>query len=258
MTNVMLLTYARFADVAIPKLLTVVELLNVYVHVLPTVIPVLTDEPLTLSVNVPVSEPYLTDVILIAVTLLLAAVTGTAVKEPTALLVPNLTPDFPAYALLTALTELIKALEETAFVKKLLVVKALVPSLDAVLKATAYSLPVVVDPEPEPEPLLEDVTVTAHVAFAVPTVAVMVALPAALAVTVPPLTVATLELLVDQETVPPLAVAVKVEELPTVNDNDDLFKETEYVGVVLPEPLVVLLVAQFHLLLPQQQFAKSG
>ena len=112
--------------------------------------------------------------------------------------------------------------------------------------------------DPEPEPLLEDVTVTAHVAFAVPTVAVIVAEPAALAVTVPPLTVATLELLVDQETVPPLAVAVKVEELPTVNDNEDLFKETEYVGVVLPEPLPVLLVAQFHLLLPQQQFAKSG
>ncbi len=152
--------------------------------------------------------------------------------------------------------ELIKALEETALLKKLLVVKALLESLDAVLKATAYSLPVVVDPEPEPLP--EDVTVTAHVAFAVPTVAVIVAEPAALAVTVPPLTVATLELLVDQETVPPLAVAVKVEELPTVNDNDDLFKETEYVGVVLPEPLPVLLVAQFHLLLPQQQFAKSG
>lgn len=137
MTNVILLTYARFALVAIPKLLTVVALENEYVYVLPTVIPVLTDEPLTLSVNVPVSEPYLTDVILIAVTLFLAAVTGTAVKEPIALLVPNLTPDFPAYALLTAEIELIKALEETALLKKLLVVKALVPSLEAVLNATA-------------------------------------------------------------------------------------------------------------------------
>ena len=253
MTNVILLTYARFALVAIPKLLTVVALENVYVYVLPTVIPVLTDEPLTLSVNVPVSEPYLTDVILIAVTLLLAAVTGTAVKEPTALLVPNLTPDFPVYALLTALMELIKALEETALLKKLLVVKALVPSLEAVLNATAQFVPVVVPPEEEPE----DVTVTAHVAVAVPHFAVIVALPAALAVTVPPLTVATEELLVDQETVPPLAVAVQVEELPTVNDNDDLFKETEQV-VVEPPEVVVLLVAQFHLEEPQQQFANAG
>ena len=99
--------------------------------------PVLTDEPLTLSVNVPVSEPYFVDVILIAVTLLLAAVTGTAVKEPTAMLVPNLTPDFPAYAFVTELTELIKALEETALLKKLLVVKAEDESLEAVLNATA-------------------------------------------------------------------------------------------------------------------------
>ena len=62
---------------------------------LPTVIPVLTLEPLTKSVNVLESDPYFVDVILIAVTLDFAAVTGTAVKEPAALLVPNLTPDFP-------------------------------------------------------------------------------------------------------------------------------------------------------------------
>ena len=96
---------------------------------------------------------------------------------------------------------------------------------------------------------------TAHVAEAVPHLAVIVAEPAALAVTVPPLTVATEELDVDHVTVPE-AVAVNVEELPTVNDNDDLFKETESVVVELPE--VVLLVAQFHLLEPQQQFANAG
>ena len=45
-------------------------------------IPVLTEEPLTLSVNVPVSEPYFVDVILMAVTFDFAAVTGTAVKLP--------------------------------------------------------------------------------------------------------------------------------------------------------------------------------
>ena len=168
------------------------------------------------------------DVILIAVTLLLAAVTGTAVKEPAELLVPNLTPDFPLYALLTAETELIKALDETVLDKKLLVVKADVPSLEAVKNVTAYSLPVVV------EPLLEDVTVTAHVALAVPHVAVMVALPAALAVTVPLLTVATEELDVDHVTVPE-AVAVNVAVLPTVKDKDDLFKETESVVVEPPD-----------------------
>ena len=75
---------------------------------------------------------------------------------------------------------------------------------------------------------------TAQVAFAVPQVAVIVAEPAALAVTVPLETVATLLLLVDQVTVP-LAVAVNVEELPTVKDNDDLFKETESVVVDPPE-----------------------
>ena len=58
-------------------------------------IPVLTLEPLTDNVKVLESEPYFVDVILIAVTLDLAAVTGTAVNEPAALLVPNLTPDFP-------------------------------------------------------------------------------------------------------------------------------------------------------------------
>ena len=46
-------------------------------------IPVLTDEPLTLSVNVPVSEPYFVDVILIAVTFDFAAVTGTAGSDYT-------------------------------------------------------------------------------------------------------------------------------------------------------------------------------
>ena len=75
---------------------------------------------------------------------------------------------------------------------------------------------------------------TAQVALAVPHVAVIVAEPAALAVTVPLETVATLLLLVDQVTVP-LAVAVRVEELPTVKDNDDLFKETESVVVDPPE-----------------------
>ena len=58
-------------------------------------IPVLTLEPLTDKVNVPESEPYFVEVILMAVTLDFAAVTGTAVNEPTALLVPNLSPDLP-------------------------------------------------------------------------------------------------------------------------------------------------------------------
>ena len=74
--------------------------------------------------------------------------------------------------------------------------------------------------------LLAAETVTVHVAFAVPHVAVIVAVPAAFAVTFPLLTVATEELLVDQVTVP-LAVAVNVDESPTVNANDDLCKETE-------------------------------
>ena len=78
-------------------------------------------------------------------------------------------------------------------------------------------------------------TVTVHVAEAVPHFAVIVAVPAALAVTVPPLTVATLLLLVDHVTVP-LAVAVNVPVLPTTNDNEDLFKLTESVVVELPEP----------------------
>ena len=96
---------------------------------------------------------------------------------------------------------------------------------------------------------------TAHVAEAVPHLAVIVAEPAALAVTVPPLTVATEELDVDHVTVPE-AVAVNVAVLPTVKDKDDLFKETESVVVELPE--VVLLVAQFHFEEPQQQFANCG
>ena len=97
---------------------------------------------------------------------------------------------------------------------------------------------------------------TAHVAEAVPHFAVIVALPAALAVTVPPLTVATEELDVDHVTVPE-AVAVNVDVEPTVKDKDDLFKETESV-VVEPPEVVVLLVAQFHLEEPQQQFANAG
>ena len=99
---------------------------------------------------------------------------------------------------------------------------------DAVANVTAYVLPVVVPPEEE------EVTVTAHVAFAVPHVAVIVAEPAALAVTVPLLTVATLLLLVDHVTVPE-AVAVNVLVLPTVKDKEDLFKETESVVVLPPE-----------------------
>ena len=146
---------------------------------------------------------------------------------------------------------MIKALEETALLKNVLVVKALELSLVAVANTTLYSLPVVEEEPPE----LEDVTVTAHVAEAVPHFAVMVALPAALAVTIPPLTVATEELLVDHVTVPE-AVAVNVAVLPTVKDKDDLFKETESVVVELPD--VVLLVAQFHLEEPQQQFANCG
>ena len=82
-------------------------------------------------------------------------------------------------------------------------------------------------------PLDEDVTVTTHVAVAVPHLAVIVAVPAETAVTLPLETVATELLLVDQVTVPD-AVAVKVELLPTVSDNVDLFKETESV-VVEPE-----------------------
>ena len=76
------------------------------------------------------------------------------------------------------------------------------------------------------------VTVTVHFALAVPHLAVMVAVPAATAVTLPLLTVATLELLVDQVTVPD-AVAVKVEELPATSDRDDLFRDTESVVVEL-------------------------
>ena len=78
------------------------------------------------------------------------------------------------------------------------------------------------------------VTVTTHVALAVPHVAVIVAVPAALAVTVPLLTVATLLLLVDHVTVP-LAVAVNVPVLPTTNESVDLFKLTESVVVEEPE-----------------------
>ena len=62
----------------------------------------------------------------------------------------------------------------------------------------------------------------------------IVAVPAALAVTVPLLTVATLLLLVDHVTVP-LAVAVNVLVLPTTNESEDLFKLTESVVVDPPE-----------------------
>ena len=135
--------------------------------------------------------------------------------------------------------------------------KALELSLVAVANTTLYSVPVVEELEPE-SPEEAAVTVTAHVALAVPHVAVMVALPAALAVTLPLLTVATEELDVNHVTVPE-AVAVNVEVSPTVKDKDDLFKETESVVVdPLEEPEVVLLVAQFHFEEPQQQFAKSG
>ena len=58
-------------------------------------IPLLTLEPLTDNVNVPESEPYFAEVILMDETLLLAFVTGTAVNEPAALLVPSFKPDFP-------------------------------------------------------------------------------------------------------------------------------------------------------------------
>ena len=87
--------------------------------------------------------------------------------------------------------------------------------------------------------LVAAVTVTVHFALAVPHFAVMVAVPAAIAVTLPLLTVATEELLVDQVTVP-LAVAVKVEEFPTVNAKVDLERVTESVVVELPldEPTV--------------------
>ena len=87
--------------------------------------------------------------------------------------------------------------------------------------------------------LVAAVTVTVHFALAVPHFAVMVAVPAAMAVTLPLLTVATEELLVDQVTVP-LAVAVKVEEFPTVNAKVDLERVTESVVVELPldEPTV--------------------
>ena len=58
-------------------------------------IQVLTLDPLTDNVNVPESDPYFVDVTLIDETLDFAAVTGTAVNEPTALLVPSFNPDFP-------------------------------------------------------------------------------------------------------------------------------------------------------------------
>lgn len=79
----------------------------------------------------------------------------------------------------------------------------------------------------------DSLTVTTHVAETVPHFAVMVAVPAALAVTLPFETLATLELLVDQVTVPE-AVAVKVDVSPTVSERADLFKETESSTVVLP------------------------
>ena len=191
-------------------------------------IPVLTLEPLTFKVKVPLSEPYLADVILMAVTLDFAPLTGTAVNEPAALLVPSLRPDFPLYTLLTDEMELIKVLEDTALVSKFDVVRAEVPS-EPVENATAYVLPV-----GSVVPLLAAVTVTTQVAEAVPHLAVIVAVPADLAVTVPLLTVATEELLVDQVTVPE-AVAVKVAVLPATNDNVDLFKETESVVVDPPD-----------------------
>ena len=62
---------------------------------LPTVMPVLTDEPFTDKVRVFESEPYLVEVILMDLTLLLAFVTGTAVNEPAVLLVPSFNPDLP-------------------------------------------------------------------------------------------------------------------------------------------------------------------
>ena len=191
-------------------------------------IPVLTLEPLTFKVKVPLSEPYLADVILMAVTLDFAPLTGTAVNEPAALLVPSLRPDFPLYTLLTDEIELIKVFEDTALVSKFDVVRAEVPS-EPVENATAYVLPV-----GSVVPLLAAVTVTTQVAEAVPHLAVIVAVPADLAVTVPLLTVATEELLVDQVTVPE-AVAVKVAVLPATNDNVDLFKETESVVVDPPD-----------------------
>ena len=73
-----------------------------------------------------------------------------------------------------------------------------------------------------------------HVAVAVPHLAVIVAVPAETAVTLPLETVATELLLVDQVTVPE-AVAVKVELLPTVKANVDL--ESETLSVVVDEPL---------------------
>ena len=93
---------------------------------------------------------------------------------------------------------------------------------------------------------------TAHVAEAVPHLAVIVAEPAALAVTVPPLTVATEELDVDHVTVPE-AVAVNVAVLPTVNDNDDLFNETESatvaaVTVTVHSPYLALLNVEVALM----------
>ena len=99
-------------------------------------------------------------------------------------------------------------------------------SLEFVENTIAYSLPL----EEEEPPLLDDVTVTVHLAEAVPHFAVIVAVPAATAVTLPLLTVATELFDVDHVTVP-LAVAVKVDELPTVNDNVDLFNVTESVVV---------------------------
>ena len=123
--------------------------------------------------------------------------------------------------------ELTNVFDEAALVNKLDVVRSDVPSLELVEKTIAYSLPEV------ELPLLELVTVTVHLAEAVPHLAVMVAVPAATAVTLPLETVATDELDVDHVTVPE-AVAVNVELLPTVSDNVDLLRETESVVV---EPL---------------------
>ena len=192
-------------------------------------IPVLTLEPLTFKVKVPLSEPYLADVILMAVTLDFAPLTGTAVNEPAALLVPSLRPDFPLYTLLTDEMELIKVLEDTALVSKFDVVRAEVP-FEPVEKVTAYVLPDV----GSVVPLLAAVTVTVHFAEAVPHLAVMMAVPAETAVTLPLETVATLELLVDQVTVPD-AVAVNVELLPATRESVDLLRETESVVVDPPD-----------------------
>ena len=130
---------------------------------------------------------------------------------------------------------------------------------------------IVIVPDEEPPPDSPDVTVTAHVSFLVLStvdVAVIVAEPAATAVTKPVFeTVATLVLLDDQLTVwaaPPLTLTVAVNwpvvlEPDVLNDKALGETDTKSTDEVVDEPLIDL-VDQLHVfvVVPQMHSAKSG